>query len=1018
MNLDEYQSEHISTYEEFADTVKFIVEKALSELKEVQSPQLIQRRAKSVESTRRRLSESGKLDTQELELERRDLAGVRLVFYTNTDVDRFLRSGLIHDNFEIEEDSAKVHHPTPGSSDSKYRGVHYTVRLRADRTELPEYRRFLGLRCEVQIQTILNHAWSETSHDVVYKKSLSEGFGSKTIKGIKRRFDRIMDEFLIPAGYEIQKAQHEYESLLQGKEILDKDAAAVLDGARNNNERYEVLSKLKDFAIPHVNDRAKIFDELKAPLLRAAKAARETEPVQIETTFGKTSGFKSEPVLKLIVEIIESFGYTDPVETLKLLANVFRGEASERVRKQILDAVRHLSEYNISAYQQVGTAIQQVLVEYLGGLGAEELDDIRPIALVVWKEAVQSDITGTKWSAEAVTLSTGAVPASADLTEVRSKAMKALFEAYDRSVDDAQRREIISALDAATRTPTQGGYSNELLSITLRDGKRIVDFLKDRASKSSYELLQHVERGLLYDARVARQLAEDPDGRFNCKSEASALLGSIIEFRDLINSSPDFLKYKVLVGFESVFPQSWKDERFDFHGEEEFRKAEADRYISEIDENKKDVWFSFLERCAGTKSNDGATFRIFGEFIRNLAERKPEIAESFLIKATDEGLRHFLPGFLNGLSLSSRPDIYKRVLESEMGNAKGLFCVARHLRHSEVVNPELTERVMKRAIETKDPSTVTESIGIAVQNFGTGRISNLDAFVRDALAFLNSIRDSRWIYEIWHLKDSEAFYDQLSKERVDQVLENLSYLEEVDLQAERVLERIAARHLEEVWDFFGDRLSKEDSKASEDGKFEAVPFEFHSLKDAMSKDPKLAIKKGLMWFQCDKRLFQFRGGRVLSNAFPRCPEPFAKALLELVKAGGEVEAEFVLATFRNFHGEASMHPVLREIVFRYSSDRAKMSAVGAAIDSTGVVSGDSGFAIAFGQRRELLNEWLKDDRDEVRDFAQKHIDELEQRIASEHQRSEASKHMRSLDYDGTNEDSDESGDDQDDPGPN
>jgi hypothetical protein len=63
-------------------------------------PQSIQFRAKEVTSLRRRLEEANKLDTQTLERDRRDLAGARLVFYTNNDVERFLGSGLIRENFE------------------------------------------------------------------------------------------------------------------------------------------------------------------------------------------------------------------------------------------------------------------------------------------------------------------------------------------------------------------------------------------------------------------------------------------------------------------------------------------------------------------------------------------------------------------------------------------------------------------------------------------------------------------------------------------------------------------------------------------------------------------------------------------------------------------------------------------------------------------------------------------------------------------------------------------------------
>ena len=62
-----------------------------------------------------------------------------------------------------------------------------------------------------------------------------------------------------------------------------------------------------------------------------------------------------------------------------------------------------------------------------------------------------------------------------------------------------------------------------------------------------------------------------------------------------------------------------------------------------------------------------------------------------------------------------------------------------------------------------------------------------------------------------------------------------------------------------------------------------------------TKDPRLAIRKGLSWFARDQKLFQFRGGRLLSSAFPDCTPPFAAALAELVKTGGESEADFALS---------------------------------------------------------------------------------------------------------------------------
>ena len=592
---------------------------------------------------------------------------------------------------------------------------------------------------------------------------------------------------------------------------------------------------------------------------------------------------------------------------------------------------------------------------------------------------------------------TGAVPASDQLREVRDKAIKALFAAYDRSTNDAQKRAVLSALDAATRTPNQAQYSNELLATTLKDATRIVDFVTERAKVTSYELLQHLEHQFLYDYFRAEGFSEDSGNLFGCQAEARALAAAIFKFRDTINADNRFARYKVLVGFESVYPGHWSEKGFDYQGADNYRREEADRYIDEINAANESDWFDLIARCGETKSNDLATFPVFGNFISNLAERKPEVADRLLAKASDD-LRRFLAGFLNGLALSSRCDIYERILESELGSARNLAAVARHFRYSDIKKPDFVARLLMRAIDKGDPIAVIECLLFALEHYGTGKIEDADTFVRDALTFLNDCKDPCWVSEAWFLQKPTKFYEELTTERMAQVLENLGYLRKVNYQVERVLVRLAKRQPEAVWDFFGARLAREAVEGEDGERFEAVPFRFHVLDQELSKDPQIAISKGLPWFARDQELFRFRGGRLLSSAFPKCPSEFAAALAELVKAGGDAEVDFALAILQNYHGETSTHDVLKEIVTRFPDDTSKMKRVRASIDSTGVVSGEFGFVEAWRAKKESLAEWLADEQTAVKAFAEKHIKELDSMIASEQRRAEAAREMRNRSY--------------------
>ena len=92
------------------------------------------------------LQERGLFESETIETEINDLAGARLIFYTNTDVDRFLNSRLILENFQIDRDTTKIHHSTKENEGVRYQAIHYTVRIREDRTKLPEYAKFKGMR--------------------------------------------------------------------------------------------------------------------------------------------------------------------------------------------------------------------------------------------------------------------------------------------------------------------------------------------------------------------------------------------------------------------------------------------------------------------------------------------------------------------------------------------------------------------------------------------------------------------------------------------------------------------------------------------------------------------------------------------------------------------------------------------------------------------------------------------------------------------------------------------------------
>jgi ppGpp synthetase/RelA/SpoT-type nucleotidyltranferase len=89
-----------------------------------------------------------------------------------------------------------------------YQSIHFLVKLAPNRCDLPEYGRLKDLKAEIQVRTILQHAWAEIEHDIQYKSV-------ETIpEPIKRRFMALAGLFEI-ADREFQAIQDEDEYLRQ-----------------------------------------------------------------------------------------------------------------------------------------------------------------------------------------------------------------------------------------------------------------------------------------------------------------------------------------------------------------------------------------------------------------------------------------------------------------------------------------------------------------------------------------------------------------------------------------------------------------------------------------------------------------------------------------------------------------------------------------------------------------------------------------------------------------------------------
>jgi ppGpp synthetase/RelA/SpoT-type nucleotidyltranferase len=998
MNFDQYEKKYQMWYAEFAGAVRDILEKAINGAEGVPRPQSIQCRAKEASHLKPKLGDRGLLESSSIEGEIKDLADVRLIFYTNTDVDRFLNSCLIPENFEVYWDQTRIHHPTEENGKQRYQGIHYTVSLNQARTALPEYAKFKGLRCEIQIQTILIHAWAETSHDITYKRFERKGFGQRVMASIEARLNKIMDEYLLPAGYEFQKVQHDFQRLMQGKELFDRGAIEELDACANNNERHEILRPLREYVLPNYDDIAAIYPELRAALLRAVDNASVTETQPIETPFGNLDGHTAADVNRLVVAIISDLRYVDVGATLRALGHIYQASNDADVRDEVDRSVEELARYDLNVWWQVGPAAQLALVTLIDGLDGEERNSLWPLLRIVWRECLNTELRGTSWSADAVSISTGAVLAVDDLRTIRRSSVDGLLEFYDKAPGAEEKRSILNSLWAATRLPSQAGYSNDLCAMVIRDAKGIVDEVTARTAIEPYEILEYVEGHLLFEHRRAQQIASAEDDRFGCKALAQELDAAIFNFRDVVNADAGFVRYKTLVGYESVMPPQWDDEEFDYIKAERYRRERIAEYIESLSEETENEWYVIIERCAATKSNDMATIPLFGEFLVLLAKHKPEMAERFLLRANDDVL-NFLTAFLKGLHESGNQTIYDRTFVRYLDAGTHLTALARQWRLSAGEEQTHINAVLDKAIAEEDDIAVMECMVAAiarhVEDFGP-LISNC---FEPGLRYLTERNDARWVNGAWFTTEAKTFFARLSAATTEIVLDNLISAPRIDTHTEWILAYIARGHPAAVWRFLGRRIPDRQRDRDRQVRYEAIPYQFHKLPKILSQDAASAVRVTRGLYTPDDTLFQFRGARLLNAMFPAFPENLAHELTALAATGTDDDVAFILQVLRAYQGQPTTHEVVKELVARLSEDDPRLQIAEICLQSTGMVGGEFGFVEAYRTRKAQIETWLSDPRPKVRRFAERFTRRLEQSIAAEQRRAEVDKEMRRRRYD-------------------
>src|SRR5438132_8469492 len=112
-----------------------------------------------------------------------DVCVLRIVTHFAAEVDEI--ATLLEREFTIDRANSVDKRVYKDPDRFGYVSLHYVISLTSDRSKLTECKAWAGYKAEVQLRTILQHAWAEIEHDLGFKSPIA------VPQEVKRRFARL-----------------------------------------------------------------------------------------------------------------------------------------------------------------------------------------------------------------------------------------------------------------------------------------------------------------------------------------------------------------------------------------------------------------------------------------------------------------------------------------------------------------------------------------------------------------------------------------------------------------------------------------------------------------------------------------------------------------------------------------------------------------------------------------------------------------------------------------------------------
>lgn len=940
-------------------------------------------RVKTADSLSYKLDKLGSVSTV---LSINDVAGYRVLCYLHKDmqnIERILINKLskYFDFHRIERKHTK----------DGYQATHLVIEYKEEKLKFKKYSKHRGLRCEIQITTLLYHVWSEANHDTLYKEDIqSENFDRKTLDYLNKRAEKAM-ELVRKAQLEIDSFNEDYIDKKMLVEFFNSDFFVGIKNTKNTEELYSHLSTLK-------NNLYKLDNAMLESILDKVNFLEIIEFSIDKTEDVRKNSHTEDNILDdILLDIIGYyvFRFIYPLEIFKILIRIYKNNNFKN-KDKIINIGLEVVSFSVTKKEGVYNYQNRLLIlDFIEKMSNQEISDNSYFLSQIINKCIGLEYSHTELKdLDVVSFNRGKITLDDGICKMQLKSLNILENIYFNSDNLNIKNNILQNLQNEFLNYGTQKESDEFF-IKILD--QIFDFyINILKTTNDYPSIGLINENINYLERNYRNQVN------SCKN--------IKHLKNLIDDNKTYKIYK------NLFIEDYHNYE---SGSEEAYKEEIDKYIESINSSNYYKWENIIIDI--TKDFDGLLNfylnRKYCYFLESLGSNKIEFAQK-LIKNNKKELHSSLLHIVVGIGKSENQNIVKDILKKWINENQCFRACLDIMLELKINDLDIITALFSKAKATKDLDIMNRIILLIIREANKESDEYFSLFKNCTREIIEN--NNEWVFSSFNLSNENisSFLDNLNDQNRKTLINELLFVHNIGYTTEYFLIYYMHSYPILFINFFIQRILLEQTLLKRQGGliFRAVPHQFSFISNEKISDDNVdaIVDCYLNNHKNIKKYYIIYGENLLAKLFPNFPDKLKDKLINFFINSNNDKTAFqeVIDILYNYEEklsedpskgdknklEANIDKIYREIILIIKENEWK-ALFDIITNHRGAFWGNDGMIRRFENKKTRFGKWLEDDNKTVKKFAKQFRKYLDNRIAREKSEVDYDEGMRRLEYD-------------------